>query len=343
MLTPMMVQYLVGLCCLRHDPDAVDITVGDMVFDVAAGKGRDVDVTVTIQDKNGVVTAFKAAEVKHEGEALDVGTIEQLCLKLADMPKVTQKSIFSSSGYTAGAKAKARAHSVELYSLKPWDRPIEEDFPDFEGVKTPAEFLAHFESNLLYWVNYRLFVVSPSGPSSFIYKDSTPVLASTGKQHNVFNNMQEFRDEILKRSTGILCTQEPASTILRSFPYGIISEDLDYLGGPSWPHTHTIDVTRDEVYLQAGERGPFMIESVTITGQLQWRKRKREPQFFILEKVSDRTVFAGAAVADYGADDGRMFAMIFPKKGRTLGIHQFQIPEKQRNMIRNLKIKVSSS
>ena len=31
MLTPMLVQYVVGLCCLRHDPDAVDVTVGDMV------------------------------------------------------------------------------------------------------------------------------------------------------------------------------------------------------------------------------------------------------------------------------------------------------------------------
>jgi hypothetical protein len=157
MLTPMIVQYLVGLCCLRHDPDAVDVTVGDIVFDAAAGKERDVDVTVTVQDESGIVTAFKAAEVKHEGQTLDVGTIEQLWIKLADMPKVTHKSIFSSSGYTDGAKAKAAAHSVELYSLKPWDRPIGEDFPDFEGVKTPAEFLAHFESNLLYWVNYRFF------------------------------------------------------------------------------------------------------------------------------------------------------------------------------------------
>jgi hypothetical protein len=342
MLTPMMVQYLVGLCCLRHDPDAVDITVGDMVFDAAAGKERDLDVTVTVQDENGIVTAFKAAEVKHEGQALDVGRIEQLCLKLADMPKVTHKSIFSSSGYTDGARAKASAHSVELYSLKPWDRPIGEDFPDFEGVKTPAEFLAHFESNLLYWINYRVFVVAPNGPSSFAYEDSTPVLASTGKQHDVFSNMQQFRDEILMRSAGILCTQEPASTIVSAFPYGIIPEDADYLAGPPWPHTHTLDVTRDEVYLQIGDRSPFMIESVTIMGQLQWRKRKRELQFFVLEKVPDRTVFAGAAVADYGTDDGRMFAMIFPEKGRTLGIHQFQIPEKQENMIRNLKIKVAS-
>lgn len=63
MLTPMMVQYLVGLCCLRHDPDAVEITLGDMVYDHVAEKDRDVDITITFKDGNEI-TAFKAAEVK---------------------------------------------------------------------------------------------------------------------------------------------------------------------------------------------------------------------------------------------------------------------------------------
>ena len=70
MLTPMMVQYLVGLCCLRHDPDAIDVTVGDMVMDDAAGKERDVDVTVTLTGSDGEITAFKGSEVKHEGRRL---------------------------------------------------------------------------------------------------------------------------------------------------------------------------------------------------------------------------------------------------------------------------------
>ena len=61
-LTPMTVQYLVALCCLRHDPDAVDVTVGDMVMDEAAEKERDVDVTVTITDDSGQISAFEAAE-----------------------------------------------------------------------------------------------------------------------------------------------------------------------------------------------------------------------------------------------------------------------------------------
>ena len=71
MLTPMMVQYLVGLCCLRHDPDAIDVTVGDMVMDHAAAKERDVDVTVNAKTGNdGKITAFKASEVNTRGRRL---------------------------------------------------------------------------------------------------------------------------------------------------------------------------------------------------------------------------------------------------------------------------------
>src|SRR5262249_101385 len=72
MMTPMLVQYLVGLCCLRNDPDAVDVTVGDLVLDEAANKRRDVDVTVTVKDHGGNIQAFKATEVKHEGRPLDL-------------------------------------------------------------------------------------------------------------------------------------------------------------------------------------------------------------------------------------------------------------------------------
>lgn len=342
MLTPMVVQYLVGLCSLRHDTDAIDVTLGDMVMDVAAGKERDVDVTVTIRAESGELSAFKAAEVKHEGKALDVVAIEQLCLKLADMPKVTHKAIFSTSGYTDGARSKASAHNVDLYTFLPWDRPIEDDFPDLLGVKTPSEFLAHFESSLLYWVDFHIYLVPPEGPTSFTYEGTSPISTQDGKPHAEFSTMRQYQDEILMRSTGILCTQEPAATILRTFPYGLKAEGNDYFAGPPWPHTHTLDLDRDQAFLRIDEDRPFQVRSATISGYLQWRHRKREPKFYILERVADKEIFAGAAIADYGVDDGRMFAMIFPDKGRTLGIHRFQLSEKQRNMIHKLKLKMPS-
>ena len=76
MLTPMLVQYLVALCCLRRNPEAVDVTIGDLVLDIAANKTRDVDVTVTLHEDDGTVRAFKAYEVKREGEPLDVAKVE---------------------------------------------------------------------------------------------------------------------------------------------------------------------------------------------------------------------------------------------------------------------------
>ena len=72
----MLVQYVVGLCCVRRDPDAVEVTVGDRVLDPAAGKKRDVDVTVRLTDSPTVIRAFKAYDVKRESDPLDVATVE---------------------------------------------------------------------------------------------------------------------------------------------------------------------------------------------------------------------------------------------------------------------------
>jgi hypothetical protein len=88
-LSPMFVQYLVGLCCVRRNPDAVEVMVGNLVLDEAAGKERDVDATVTLAEADGSVRAFKAYEVKRERGCLDVTEVEQLVRKLADMPSIT--------------------------------------------------------------------------------------------------------------------------------------------------------------------------------------------------------------------------------------------------------------
>jgi hypothetical protein len=86
-LSPMLVQYLVGLCALKWNANAVnvDVTLGDMVPDDASGTKRDVDVTVTADTPDGVY-AFKGYEVKHWSSPLDVADVEALALKLKDMP-----------------------------------------------------------------------------------------------------------------------------------------------------------------------------------------------------------------------------------------------------------------
>ncbi len=333
----MLVQYLVGLCCLRHDPDAVDVTVGDLVLDAAAKKRRDVDITVTINETDGTVRAFKAYEVKREGDPLDIITVEQLCIKLRDMPAVTHRAIVSASNFTGGAIAKAEAHDVELYVIKPWTEPIAKQFPDFPNAGRPEEFFPPFESRLLYWMEERLNLLVPDGPPSFNFDDSTPVFTSKGRGHKKFANMKEFSDAIRYRSTVILFPLEPASTMLRTFLFASTPNIEDYEAGPAWPHTHTFGVKEDQVFLKFGEK-LAVIDSVTISGKLQWRSRKRVPEFYILESIRGGRIFAGAAIANFGTDDGRMLAITFPPYSRSLGVHQFQLNEKQRNIIRGLKI-----
>jgi hypothetical protein len=342
MLTPMLVQYLVGLCCLRRDPDAVDVTIGDLVLDVAASKPRDVDVTVTLHEEDGTVRAFKAYEVKREGEPLDVTTVEQLCMKLRDMPSVTHRGIVSASNFTDGAIAKAGAHDVQLFVIKPWTQPLADQFSEFKDVRCPDQFLRRFESNLLCWVNWRLSILAPDGPRSFTYENSKPLFAADGSEHKKFPNLAKYTDALLFLSTEILFPLEPAQTIARTFPAEPMPDNEDFVATPPWPHTHTLGVIEDQVFLRL-ETGLAVINSVTISGSLQWQKRKRVPEFHILERVPTGEAFAGAAVADWGSPDGKMFAMVFSPTSRTVGIHTIQLQEKHKNAIRKLKIPLPAS
>lgn len=338
LMTPMLVQYVVGLCCLRHNPNAVDVTVGDLVLDSAAKKRRDVDVTVTTKEEDGSVSAFKAYEVKREGDPLDVITVEQLCIKLRDMHEVTHPAIVSSSNYTDGAINKAITHKVALYVMKPWTEPIASQFPDFPNAGRPEDFWEAVQSALLYWIDTRFdFLVPSARQAKFPLDNTTRIFTAKGTIHKKFPDLDHLQNDLLMRSTTMLCPLEPAQTILRTFPRHRILSDGEFDVGPAWPHTHTIQITNDKVFLMR-EGTLHAIHSVTINGSLQWRIKKRIPQFYIMESVPDEKVFAGATIADFGSDDGKMFAFIFPPESRDIGVHIFQLSEKHRHIIKGLKI-----
>ncbi len=137
MLTPTDIHILVGLLTRVTNPDDIEIMLGDLVYDAKAAKRRDVDVTVTCKDTNGIVSAFKGIEVKKHAHPLDVTHVEQLCIKFNDMPAISHKAIVSASGYTEPARRKAEAHGVTLYSLIPWSNGVE----GFEHVQLPPNFV----------------------------------------------------------------------------------------------------------------------------------------------------------------------------------------------------------
>lgn len=338
MFTPMQLQYLVGLCCLRQNPGAVDITIGDMVLDDGSEKNRDVDVTVTLEDGPGILRAFKAYEVKREKRPLDVTIIEQLCIKLKDMPSITHPAVVSASGFTAPAIKKAERHGVELYKLSPWTRPVAADFPNFAIRGTPQSSL-RFGKSLLYWSQGRSFnLVAPNGPESFKVQDSTPLLTENGNQHPEFSNIGVYKAALLMRSTNILYSLEPAQTLLQALPPTVVADPEPKMISPPWSHTHTLDVTSDGVHLSLGGR-IVGISQVTISGHLFWESLAQVPEYHILESIPEGNVFAGAAVAT-GLNDDELFVIIIVPESETAGVHRIRLSEQHRNAIRNLKLEI---
>ncbi len=334
-LSPMLVQYLVGLCCLRWDPDAIDVTVGDMVYDAGAEKERDVDVTVTVSEGGAPSYAFKAYEVKRESPPLDVADVEQLCVKLLDMPSVTHRAIVSTSGYTAGAQTKAARHGVELYALREWTRPLQEQFPALTMQGTAVDCFP-MEKCLLCWPNCQLALVAREAAGNFTVQDGDVVFDSRGASHTRFASFGAYKHELLLRSTEILLALEPAVSVLRTFPVPLSAPQGEVPAGPAWPHTHTLDISGDNVYVKTPS-GLRKLDVVTINGQLQWQRSTEKPVYYVIERVSDGTAFAGALISK-DLREGQMTALVFSPKTREIGIHFVRLAEKHHNAIRKLKL-----
>lgn len=334
-LAPMLVQYLVGLCCLRWDPNAVDITIGDMVYDPAAEKERDVDVTVTIAESGSVTHVFKAYEVKREGAPLDVADVEQLCLKLLDMPSVTHRAIVSASGFTAGAQKKAEKHGVSLYVFRQWTRPLQEQFPALTMHGT-AEECFPMTKLLLCWVRPQYALVARDAKGPFSVQHDDPLLDANGKPHGKYATFAEYQHELLLRSTEILFSIEPATTVFRTFPVPYSTPDGVTPSGPAWPHTHTLDVASDAVFIDTGT-GVCRLDVVTITGHLQWQRSSDTPLYYVIEHIPSGEAFAGALISTE-MRKGHMTALVFSPKTREIGIHFVRLAEKHHNAIRRLKL-----
>jgi len=333
-VTPMELQYLVGLCCLRRNPEAVKIILGDMVYDDAAGKRRDVDVTIMLEEADGSQRAFKALEVKKESKALDVAAVEQLCLKLIDMPAITHRAIVSASGYTEGARRKAERHGVELYGFIPWDNPISDDFPSWDGSPSP-QIALRFSRSLLFWGDTRVRITTGGGPLSFDIPGTQALTTASGERHPKYGTMESYREDLLLRSTRILYKLEPAETFLRSAPM-ILHGPQKVARSTPWAQTHTMDVTTDNAFLEIANQ-ILQITEATISGYLFWEWPVAETEYRLLRRVGDGAVYAGAAVAP-GRVAGELLCFVLDPTSPVCGVHFVQLTEAQQKILRQVDV-----
>lgn len=334
-LSPMLIQYLVGLCTLKWNEGAssLNVTLGDLVFDEAAEEPRDVDVTVTLNTPDGAY-AFMGYEVKHWGKKLNSHHVEALNAKLQDMPAVTHRAIVTTSGYYKPAIKKAEYHGIDLYVIKEWTTPIEKQFPNLAPLKGPPAQVFRGSQFHLAWPerSIHLYVDAPY----FDIASDAPLFDAEHNQHSLYPTFGAFSEAMLVVSTGILWPTKPMQDRLP------VKEALDR-GEPitipednhRWPFGHTFDVANAGVHVRTPDNALHHVTAVTIQGQLSW---EYSPMLYLaMEKIPTGEMFASALVG-VNPIPGRMAAIMIPTTGRNLTIRFVQLDRDQLNLIKQLEL-----
>jgi len=330
-LSPMLVQYLVGICAARWHAGAVDVTLGDLVPDEASETERDVDVTVTVDTDEGLY-AFKGYEVKHWGTALSQDDIDALRGKFDDMPSVTHRAIVSSAGYSDAAIKKAKKHDIDLYQFKPWDRPVAEQFPFMSDWKGTPDHHIHGNFILLYWVSASTWAGTDSPEVTFAAEQK--LFDNNGKEHPEFPTYKAYADALLLRSCDALAVLKPIKDMAMPLVEALFDK-RDAIE-PQWHWGHTLDTIGDAVYFKIPDDTIlYQIKTFTIYGMLSW---KRTPVIYsVLEKVPTGEAFAGTLIGPSSVE-GRMSVIIIPANQRSLSLNEVKLEQKHLNSIRDLKI-----
>lgn len=316
MLTPTDIHLLVGQLTLVSNPDDVEIVLGDLVYDVTANERRDVDVTVTYRDSSGSISAFKGIEVKKHKRPLDVTHVEQLCIKLNDMPNISHRAIVSASGYWRPSYKKAKAHGVDLYSLIPWSNRME----GFEHVKFPPEFFVL--ERVLSWVsppsiNYQLEGYD-SNKAFQIGKD-TPLCNISEEEVNL-TTIQQLSDRLSLNTVQQLINNES----IKQMPPGV--EKSVQL---------TINDLNNICIDLEGDKRP--IKQALLKGIVVWKEYNHSPEYKLLVKDGESKPFVGCAVMEMR--QGNLSGLTVSQVDRNVSFISIPVSDRNRKKIQGLKLK----
>lgn len=315
MLSDTDVHYLVGLLTRAEEAQDVAVELGDMVFDASANKRRDVDITAIYIDESGRRTVYRGIEVKnHITRPLTVEHVEQLCIKLADMPDITHKGIVSASGYTNGAVNKARAHNVELLEIVDW--------------KDPGEgFNVKFNPNVLRIVE----PIWTRGPQVII-----DVMSDDAKGENLaFGENPQVCDE-----SGMAIPNVPNAEALTEAVHRNVSSDLAKSNDQSMVNdgdTVSIDKTvlfRDKHCLKVNQK-IIPISKCQVEGEITY-KIHAQPLFKVLRKYGEDEPISGCAIVETG--DKSLIGLTVNNLTKQITYLNIPIADRERKKIRRYKL-----
>lgn len=317
MLSATDVHYLVGLLTSVSTPESVEIMLGDFVYDTSIDKRRDVDVTVTYKDADGSISAFKGIEVKKHSRPLNVTHIEQLAIKLNDMPDVSHRAIVSASGYSKPALRKAEAHGVDLFSLIPWDNPME----GFEHVRFPPGFF--IKHRTLNWVDGPRIAFNPNEQIPDQVRNQitnqSRIRNADGEEDNNCKTIQDLTRRLGRAATNSINDQEP----IKSMEPGDV-ENVTCL------------LDKIDMYLDIkGSR--LHLQEAFIQGAVKWTEKSVQPEFKVLVKEGELLPHVGCAIAELSG--GNLIGFTASQVDRDLKIINIPLSDRNREKIHLLRLR----
>ena len=318
MLSPTDVHYLVGLLTQVSNPENVDIILGDMVHDNIADKDRDIDITVTYKDANGLISAFNGIEVKRHSRPLDVAHVEQLTAKLNDMPDLSHRGIVSASGYTKPARKKAEARGVDLFSLIQWNNTME----GFEHISFPPDFF--IKEMTLIWADRPLLTYNPSENIPDEIRNqitkNTSVGGVTDGEDNSHITIQQLSDKLNLSALTVLKDRED----IKSLALGAEKKVKCLLKGIDGFY---VDLKDSKLYLK----------QALLQGKVKWNERSISPEFKILIKEGELKPYVGCAIAELS--QGNLVGITASKMDRNIKLINIPVSERNREKIKLIKLK----
>lgn len=318
MLTPIDIHLLVGLLSKLTTSENVDIVLGEMVYDEAAQKKRDIDVTIRYKNDSGEEVSFVGLQVKDHNRKLGSPEVEQLCMHFKDTPSLKRGGIVSSSGYTEPAIRKAAFHQIDLYELQDW----ESSGQNLKHIQFDSNFKFHEVTNIFTEkpnVKYIFSqLLSPEEVAAFDHnakvsnKDGTAI-PDTPTLGNLNNNLI---NQVLQHQPVCQSLEEAAVDGLTPINVDLIIENpVRVLLADKW-----VELNRAH-----------------ITGTMKKVQSTRETQFKVLVKLGDPEFQSGCAITE--TSSGLLMGLSTTQQDKALKLIWIPVADRLKQKIQQLKIK----
>lgn len=322
MLTPTDIHLIVGSFCKLTTPDNVDIVLGEMVYDKASKRKRDIDIGIKYFNEKNEEVVFAGLQVKDHTRKLGSPEVEQLCLHFKDSESIKRGGIVSSSGFTKPGINKAAYHGIDLYEFRDYD-PSKE----LNHVRPSSEnFLTEVKRQLVQppRINFVLDSENENLDSTIPLKhelrifnqqnESVPQLATIDDlAKKLINNL--FRDEkvvnLLNQSN--LDTEIPLNVI---FPI-------------------------ENIKIEISDGNLILLKEVGISCVVSRVSTPLISKFKILSKLNDPSENVGAAICELS--NGMLACFATSEIDKSLKLMMISLPDRLRNKINDIKIKTTMS